>query len=76
MTVRARVQNGRLRLDEPTDLPDGTEVDLAVVEDGDELDDEDRAKLHAAIKASGAEFRAGKGIPSDEVIAELKRSAR
>lgn len=28
ITVRARVRNGRLVVDEPTDLPDGTEIDL------------------------------------------------
>jgi hypothetical protein len=29
LTVRARVKNGRLVLDEPTDLPEGAEVQLA-----------------------------------------------
>jgi len=33
MTVRARVSNGRLVLDEPTDLPEGAEVELAPVDD-------------------------------------------
>jgi hypothetical protein len=28
MTFRARVKNGRLTLDEPTDLPEGAEVEL------------------------------------------------
>jgi hypothetical protein len=28
ITVRAHVRNGRLIVDEPTDLPDGTEIDL------------------------------------------------
>ena len=67
MPLRARVKNGRLLLDEPTDLPDGTEVNLAV------LDDEDRARLHSALRASEEEFKAGKGIPAAEVIAELRR---
>ena len=31
MNVRARVRNGRLIVDEPTDLPDGTEVELIAV---------------------------------------------
>jgi hypothetical protein len=71
MPLRARVKNGRLLLDEPTDLPDGTEVDLAVVDD--DLDDADRAALHAALEASEEEFSAGKGIPAAEVIAGLRR---
>jgi hypothetical protein len=36
----------------PVDLPDGAEVQIAVVDRGDRLDDEDRARLHAAIEAS------------------------
>ncbi len=73
MTIRARVFNGRLILDEPTDLPDGTELGLAVVDGADQLDDEDRTRLHAALAASEAEFRDGKAIPADQVIAELER---
>jgi hypothetical protein len=76
MTVRARVRNGRLVLDEPTDLPEGTEVELVVVGDDDELDDEERARLHAALAASEQEFRAGQGIPAADVIAELRRGQR
>ena len=72
MPLRARVKNGRLLLDEPTDLPDGTEVDLAVVDD--DLDDDDRAALHAALEASEEDFSAGKGIPAAEVIAGLRRA--
>ena len=72
MTVRARVKNGRLTLDEPTDLPEGAEVELVAVTD-DDLDDEDRARLHAALAASEEEFRSGKGIPAADVIADLRR---
>jgi hypothetical protein len=31
LTVRARVRNGRLVVDEPTDLPEGAELELAPV---------------------------------------------
>lgn len=71
MTVRARVKNGRLTLDEPTDLPEGAEVELVAVDD--DLDDDDRARLHAALAASEEEFSAGKGIPAADVIADLRR---
>jgi hypothetical protein len=37
LPLRARVTNGRLVLDEPTTLPEGTELELAPVED--DLDD-------------------------------------
>jgi hypothetical protein len=32
MTLRARVTKGRLVVDEPTDLPEGTEVELVSIE--------------------------------------------
>lgn len=37
MTVRARVSNGRLVVDEPTTLPEGTKIDLVALDD--DLDD-------------------------------------
>ncbi len=69
--VRAKVKGGRLVLDEPTSLPEGAEVELVVV-DGDDLDDEDRARLHAALDRADDELRAGKGIPGAEIISALR----
>jgi hypothetical protein len=71
MTVRGRVANGRLIVDEPTDLPEGAEVELRVVDD--ELDEEERARLHAALEASEDDFRAGRVVPGADVIAGLRR---
>lgn len=42
MTIKAHVVAGRLIVDEPTMLPDGTEVELLPLDPGDWLDDEDR----------------------------------
>ncbi|WP_437675728.1 hypothetical protein [Sorangium sp. So ce131] len=75
MTVRARVRNGRLCVDEPTDLPDGAEVELRAV-DGDNLDDLDRARLHAALDRAEDQLSAGRYVAGEEVIARLKRNAR
>lgn len=35
--LRARVENGRLVLDEPTTLPEGTVIDLVADDEGDDL---------------------------------------
>ena len=59
-------------LDEPIDLPDGTEVELMPVDDADDLDPADRARLHAAIERSAEEFRQGRAIPAADVLAELR----
>jgi hypothetical protein len=72
MTVRGRVHGGRLHVDAPLDLPDDTEVELAViVDEGDRLDADDRARLHAALDASMAELARGEVVPFDQVLAEI-----
>ena len=69
--LKAHVRSGRLVLDEPTNLPEGAEVRLAVIDD-DELDDAERAKLHAAIVAAEAELDAGQVVSEDELWARLR----
>jgi hypothetical protein len=71
---KAHVKNGRLLLDEPTELPDGSEVDLvAVGSTADDLDDEDRKRLLQALDDAEEDVRQGRLVPADEVIAELRR---
>jgi hypothetical protein len=71
-SLRARVQNGRLVLDEPTGLPDGTVVDLVADDEGDDLTDSDRAALHAALERSWESVNAGRVRPASEIIDELR----
>jgi hypothetical protein len=75
--VKAIVKNGRLVVNEPTDLPEGEVVELVPLDEvlaggGDYLDDQDRAALRRELEASIAEADAGKLIDSDEVLAELR----
>ena len=71
-TIRARVRDGRLIVDEPTDLPEGTELDLVIDDDaGDGLDETERAALHAAIARAWASFQAGEGRPAADVLRDL-----
>ena len=76
LTLRGHIENGKIVVDEGVDLPDGTEVKLTLVDDADELDDEDRARLHAALDESQAEIDRGEGVPASEVIAELRNRGR
>lgn len=64
---------GRLLVDEPTTLPEGTVLDLVVDDEGDELDDEERAALHATIAKARASVDAGGGRPIADLIDELRR---
>lgn len=72
LTLRAQVRAGRLVLDEPTELPEGTEVELVLADEGDELDESDRALLHASLARSAEQFRAGRGIDAEEALARLR----
>ena len=71
--LRARVENGRLVLDEPTSLPEGTIIDLVADDDGDDLTDEERRALHETLSASWRSAQAGKLRPADAVLDEMRR---
>ena len=72
MTIKAKVRAGRLVVDEPTDLPDGAEVELLPLDPGDWLDDADRAALHAALRESDADVVAGRLVDASDVLKALR----
>jgi hypothetical protein len=72
MTLKARVRGGCLVLDEPTDLPEGTEIQLLPLDPGDWLDDADRAALHAALAESNDDVASGRLVDADELLRELR----
>lgn len=74
MTLKAHVRKGRLVVDEPTQLPEGTEVDLLPLDPGDWLDPADRAALHRALAASQEDLEAGRLVDAEEVLRELRSS--
>ena len=71
-TLRARVEKGRLVLDEPTTLPEGTVLQLCVAETEDELDPKERAALKEALGESWAAARAGRMRPVDKLLEDMK----
>lgn len=71
--LRARVTHGRVVLDEPTDLPEGTILDLVLDDEGDDLDATDRAALDEAITKAWDQIRAGQAVPADSVISDLRK---
>lgn len=72
MTITAHVRDGRIVVDAPTDLPDGTTITLLPLDPGDWLDDADRAALHAALSQSEADVSAGCVVDAAAVLRELK----
>lgn len=73
--LKARVKNGRLVLDEATDLPEGTEVDLVPADWWDDLSDDDRRKLEDALARSERDVTAGRVKPAADVLQSLRLRA-
>lgn len=71
-SFRAHVRNGRIVLDVPTDLPDGTTLDLVTADSWDDLDADGRRALHDALARSAAEAAAGLTIPAADVLNKLR----
>ena len=62
----------KLRREERTEVVDRLLRSLDE-EEGDELDAEDRERLHAAIARSEDQFRAGEGVPAKAVLDRLTK---
>lgn len=71
-TLKAQVRNGRLVMDEPTKLPEGTVLELTVADPGDDLDETERAALHRELAESWKEAQSGKLVAAEDVIAKLR----
>ena len=69
--LKAHVMGGRVVLDEPTELPDGTEVELTVVED-DDFEPEERARLEQALEEAEQEVERGEYVDGSEFLARLR----
>jgi hypothetical protein len=62
-------------MDEPTTLPDGTIIDLVADDEGDDLDQDERAALHAHLESSWKAARRGEVVPATQVLDELRRKS-
>jgi hypothetical protein len=73
MVIKGRVQDGRLRVDQEIDLPDGTEVEMFIIDDDDDgLDDAEREELHKVLEQSEEDVKAGRLIDAAEVLKGLR----
>ena len=57
-----------------TDLPEGTELTLVMVEADDEMTPEERADLEAELERGRAAIAAGQGISRDELLARVRET--
>ena len=68
--LKAHVKNGRLVVDEPTDLPEGAELEIVVIDDG--LSPDERAELHASLERALDDSEAGRGVDAWEYLAQYR----
>lgn len=73
---KAHVKNGRIVVDEPTDLPDGEVIELVPLDEvlasgGDYLDEDERKQLHDSLREGIQQMKAGQTIDADTALAEL-----
>ena len=71
--MKACVRNGRLVLDEPTDLPEGTEIELVPLDDLAGMTDEERARVEASLRRAEADHDAGRLYSQAEMLAEIDK---
>ena len=67
MLVKGHVRNGRLVVDEPTDLPEGAEVDLAPLDD----DDGFTAEEEEGIRKGLAQIARGETVLASDVFSRV-----
>ena len=75
MGLRATVRNGRLVVDEEIKLPEGTELELVLDDEGDDLDERERAALNASIAISLEQEARGEVKPMEQVRIGLVKVA-
>ncbi len=69
--LKAHVRDGRLVVEEPASLPEGTEVEV-YVPDGEEFTPEERERLERALEEADQEFRRGEYVDGDQFITWLR----
>jgi hypothetical protein len=77
LAVKGHLERGRLKLDEPTSLPEGEVIELVPVYEvlargGDMLDDEERAALHKSIEEGVEDNEKGNTVDAFEFLATLR----
>lgn len=68
--LKAHVHNGRLVLDEPTDLPEGSEVEIVLVVD--DLEPAERARVVQSVEDGIEDFERGDHMDGFDFIAQMR----
>ena len=74
--IRAKVKDGRILLDEPTNLPEGTVLELDVDDEGDDLTDPERRALNEGIRRAWESAEAGHLTPASAIVDRLRSRSK
>lgn len=72
MTIKARVQGGRVKVDAAIDLPEGAEVILYPVDVSNGTDGADQTALKELLEESEADVKAGRLIDAGDVLKGIR----
>jgi hypothetical protein len=72
--LKAHVRSGHIVVDEPTDLPEGSELELVVV-GNDALDKEDEQELTALLELALDDEDAGRTVNTEAFLDEVRALA-
>lgn len=72
MGIRASVVDGRLVVDQATNLPEGTVLDLVVEDEGEDLGSQEVARIQGALESSHAQAVSGQVRDASEILQELQ----
>jgi hypothetical protein len=61
-------------IEEKTDLPEGTQLTLVMVDADDEMTPEERADLEAELERGRAAIAAGRGVSGIELLERVRES--
>ena len=74
MTIlHARVRNGRVVVDEPTDLPDGASIELLMLDAAVEMEPGERQALEDSIRRGLEQADRGQGHSVEAVLERLRQ---
>ena len=74
-TLKAKVENGRLVMNEPTDLPEGTEIEMLPASEFHDLanmDPSEREALEESLRISEGEILRGETMDAAESVRKLR----
>ena len=71
-TLKAEVQDGRAVVTDLDEYPDGTVIELVVVDTGDSMSAVELEELDTRVAQSRRELEAGQGLSREELIRTLR----